>query len=123
MLYRVSDLATNKCTTPYNAFVHGYHKKTETTGVAFVSEATEAYKEWKGTFKNNDEWDAACKELIGSFDQEKAELLKTMNGWSNGHSGIMALLMDKLTHEVFISSSLVISSNGGCILGLVCWGA
>jgi len=103
MLYRVSDLNSEKRSTPYNAFVHNYRMQTNMKGTDFITEATNAYKEWKGTFEDDASgWDAACKELVAKFDMEKADLIKTANEWSDGHSGIMTLSMDKLAHEVCV---------------------
>jgi hypothetical protein len=125
MLYRVSDLNSEKRSTPYNAFVHNYRKKTATKGAAFVTEATNAYKEWKGAFEDDaGGWDVACKELIAGFDKEKAELVKTANEWSDGHSGIMTLSMDKLAHEVclclYFPSGLIFPNGMRFIAGTMC---
>jgi hypothetical protein len=106
MLFQVTNLNSDKRTSPYNAFVHAFRQKSSAKGDTFLSEAVIAWSELKASYDGDSEgWKAKSKELVEEHEKEKAELVRSANQWNEGHINLMEMLMDKMAQQVRINSS------------------
>ncbi|KAF9505225.1 hypothetical protein BS47DRAFT_1400585 [Hydnum rufescens UP504] len=100
MLFQISSMNVEKSTSLYNAFIHQYHQQSDAKGNAFTAESTKAYHDLKDSFTGDEEgWKEKCKEIVQTYDLEKAELVSNATQLNEGHIGIMAMLRDKMAKE------------------------